>query len=123
MTTLDPSAAQVRKPTPKRPAGGNGLKERAGLIAICALCALYYSAFDIRTTPIFDDTRYYLYFSARVAQGDVPYRDFFEVKTPLSFLLGGWLHRIAGSVGAEPVLVLRAAFLPTSSTSCSRASA
>jgi hypothetical protein len=67
--------------------------------------------FDVVTAPVAWDARYYLYFSWRVASGDVPYRDFFDNKTPLSYLLGGLSFRLAALADLDGLVAARVASL------------
>jgi MFS family permease len=84
---------------------------RTALAAASLLCLFHFASFEIRRPPIIWDTRYYLYFSSRVALGDVPYRDFFENKTPLSIFVGSALYRAGRALGAEPLVAIRAGYL------------
>ncbi len=84
---------------------------RAVLLAATGLCLAHFASFEIRHAPILWDTRYYLYFSSRVALGDVPYRDFFENKTPLSIFAGALLYRAGRTFGVEPLVAIRAGYL------------
>jgi hypothetical protein len=74
------------------------------------LCLAHFLRFDVGQ-PIQWDARYYLYEAGRVAQGAVPYRDFFEMKTPLSFAVGGLVHHLARRLAADPLLAVRVASL------------
>ncbi len=72
---------------------------------------LHFLAFPFRTHALVTDVRHYVYFSARIASGDVPYRDFFDVKTPLAACLGGLLYWLGIGMGRDPVIVLRVGYL------------
>jgi hypothetical protein len=54
------------------------------------------------------DQRYYTYFAYLIAEGRVPYRDFFDNKTPLAILMGAAAHRLGSWAGVEPLLAVRA---------------
>jgi hypothetical protein len=73
--------------------------------------ALHFASFDFRRQPVFTDISFFLYFSSRIAQGGVPYLDFFENKTPLAFLAGAWLHLAGGALGVDPLYAIRVGFL------------
>ena len=88
---------------------GRGVLASAGLAA--GLCLLHFAAFDVRKQPLVWDARFYCYFAARVAAGDVPYRDFFDNKTPLAVLAGGALYQIGTRLGVDPVYTMRGGFL------------
>lgn len=75
------------------------------------LLGLHFACFEIRTTPIIWDTRFYLFFASQVAHGAVPYRDFFEIKTPLSIFAGAALFDIGQMLGIEPLLTIRVGYL------------
>ncbi|MEY4947962.1 MAG: hypothetical protein RL698_173, partial [Pseudomonadota bacterium] len=51
------------------------------------LAIAHFSSFGLGRA-VSTDIRYSVYFSARTAAGDVPHRDFFDNRTPLSTLLG-----------------------------------
>ena len=96
-------------------ADGNGMRpfwrRDPAFWGAALLCAIHFSSFDIAHTPIVWDTRFYLYYASRIAHGDVPYRDFFEFKAPLSIFVGALFHRIGLTLGIEPVVAIRCAFL------------
>jgi hypothetical protein len=77
------------------------------LLLAAAVALLRHARYDVAGDPVAWDARYYLYFSWRVAEGDVPYRDFFDNKTPLSYLLGGVAFRVADAAGLDGVVAAR----------------
>jgi hypothetical protein len=81
---------------------------RCALLAAVVLSFAHFASFEIERSPIIRDARFYTYFSSRVALGDVPYRDFFDNKTPLSIYAGAALYRAGRALGAEPILAIRA---------------
>lgn len=72
---------------------------------------LHFLAFPFRTHALVTDVRHYVYFAARIASGGVPYRDFFDVKTPLAACLGALFYRLGIGLGLDPVVVLRVGYL------------
>lgn len=80
-----------------------------GLAAL--LCALHFSVYLSPDRPLIWDSRYYTYFAARIAHGAVPYRDFFENKTPLAIYVGAALDRLAHAAGLAPLHVIRGGFM------------
>ena len=87
------------------------LPVRRALLVAVPLSLAHFASFEIRRSPIVWDMRFYLYFASRVAHGAVPYRDFFENKTPLSIFAGAVFHRIGLATGLQPVHAIRAGFL------------
>lgn len=88
-------------------------KHRCLLLA--ALLALVHLVrFDARQSPIVTDVRYYVYFAARVADGAVPHRDFFDNKTQLATFAAAGLVRAGRALGVDPLLAMRAGWLALS---------
>lgn len=83
----------------------------AGYLVAALLCAAHFTCFEILRSPLVWDMRFYTYFAGRTAAGAVPYRDYFENKTPLSIFAGALLHRLGQSLGIEPLHAIRAGFL------------
>ena len=54
-----------------------------GLVAF-AIALAHFATFDFQRAPIQVDIRYFLYFAWRITEGDTPYLDLFDPKTPLS---------------------------------------
>ena len=71
----------------------------------------HFASFDLRRQPIGTDIRFYLYYAARTADGDVPYVDFFEHKTPLAIYAGALLHKTGEVLGVDSLYVIRAGYL------------
>lgn len=94
--------------------GSQGRRSRRPLpplLVATLLSAAHFASFEIHRIPIVWDTRYYNYFAFRVASGDVPYRDFFENKTPLSIFSGALLYRAGEALGVEPLVAIRGGYL------------
>jgi hypothetical protein len=72
---------------------------------------LHFLTFPFRTHALVTDVRHYVYFAARIASGGVPYRDFFDVKTPLAASLGALFYKLGIGLGLDPVVVLRVGYL------------
>lgn len=70
------------------------------------LVIAHFSSFGLGRA-VSTDIRYSVYFSARTAAGDVPHRDFFDNRTPLSTLLGAAFLRAGAAVGADPLAAMR----------------
>jgi len=92
-----------------------GTKRRLGPVlwpaGVTGLFLLHFLSFPFREHAIVTDVRHYLYFASRVAEGAVPHRDFFELKTPLATFVGAGLHRFGRGIGVEPLLAVRAGYL------------
>jgi len=88
-----------------------GTRFRMWLLAFFVAASVHFFSFDLWRQPIFTDISFFLYFASRIAQGGVPYVDFFENKTPLAFLVGAWLHCAGDGLGIDPLYVIRAGFL------------
>ncbi len=88
-----------------------GRGEKRILLAALLFSLLHFASYDIVRQPISKDEGFYLYFAARTAAGDVPYRDFFEHKTPFSIFAGAALQRAGETAGVEPLLVIRGGYL------------
>ncbi len=87
------------------------LPARPAFLAASLLCVAHFAAFEILRSPIVWDMRFYLYYASRVVHGAVPYRDFFENKTPLSIFAGALFHWLALASGLQPIHAIRAGFL------------
>src|SRR4051794_36406472 len=85
-------------------------KHRCLLLA-ALLTLVHLARFDVARGPIVTDVRYYVYFAARMADGAVPHRDFFDNKTQLATVAGAALHRAATALGLDPLLTMRAGYL------------
>lgn len=79
--------------------------------AAVVACGLHFSLYASGSRPLLWDTRYYMYFASRIAHGAVPYRDFFENKTPLSIYVGALFDRLGHAAGVAPIHAIRAGFL------------
>jgi hypothetical protein len=88
-------------------------KHRCLLLA-ALLALVHLSRFDAAQSPIVTDVRYYVYFSARVADGAVPHRDFFDNKTQLATFAGAGLYAAGRALGIDPLLAMRAGYLALS---------
>ena len=85
-------------------------KHRCLLLA-ALLALVHLSRFDAAQSPIVTDVRYYVYFAARVADGAVPHRDFFDNKTQLTSFAGAGLVTAGRALGVDPLLAMRAGYL------------
>lgn len=85
-------------------------KHRCLLLA-ALLALVHLSRFDAAQSPIVTDVRYYVYFAARVADGAVPHRDFFDNKTQLTSFAGAGLVTAGRALGLDPLLAMRAGYL------------
>lgn len=85
-------------------------KHRCLLLA-ALLALVHLSRFDAAQSPIVTDVRYYVYFAARVADGAVPHRDFFDNKTQLTSFAGAGLVAAGRALGLDPLLAMRAGYL------------
>ncbi len=70
------------------------------------LVAAHVSSFGLGRA-ISTDVRVSAYFSALAAAGDVPHRDFFDNRTPLSTMLGAAFIRTGAPIGADPLSSMR----------------
>jgi hypothetical protein len=102
-----PAPSTVSAPTEHEP----GPHAARPVLLYLAAALLHFAAFDLRRQPIATDVGFFLYFSAETAHGAVPYRDYFEHKTPLSILTGAALHRVGEAIGIDPLHAVRAGFL------------
>jgi hypothetical protein len=84
---------------------------KLAVVAAGALCVLHFASFDITTTPLVTDVRYYVYFAWRIAEGAVPHLDFFGNKTQLAAFFGGGVMRLAREFGGDPLVAVRVSFL------------
>jgi hypothetical protein len=90
--------------------GALPFKDRCLLLA--ALLALVHLArFDVANGPIVTDVRFYVYFAARMVDGAVPHRDFFDNKTQLASAAGAVLHAAASHLGLDPLHAMRAGYV------------
>ncbi len=79
--------------------------------AIAAVVAFaHFFSFPARSHPIATDIRYYLYYSAELARGQVLYRDSFDPKGPFAPLLGAALISVGERIGIDPLLAIRLGF-------------
>lgn len=85
-------------------------KHRCLLLA-ALLVLVHLSRFDVTSGPIVTDVRYYVYFAARMADGAVPHRDFFDNKTQLATVAGAALHAAATHLGLDPLRTMRTGYL------------
>ena len=99
----------VSAPAPLANAAGSAATRRRPLACFAvaaAVLAAHLASFPL-DRPIVTDIRFSVYFASRAASGAVPYRDFFDNRTPLSTYLGALLHLIATGVGADPLIAMR----------------
>lgn len=75
-----------------------------------ALLAVHFASFGLGRA-VSTDVRYSVYFSSRAAAGDVPHRDFFDNRTPMSTMLGGAFVRAGAALGVDPLSAMRAGCL------------
>jgi hypothetical protein len=87
------------------------MRSRLETAAAIALLSAHFFSLPWTSHAIVTDVRHYLYFAQRVADGQVPYCDFFDIKTPLATAVGAVLLRAGAAFGADGLLVLRAGFL------------
>jgi len=80
-------------------------------VIAAVILAAHFSSFDAFRQPIVTDIRYYLYFAARVARGDVPHRDYFDIKMQLASFAGALLFRTGEALGLDPLYVIRIGYL------------
>jgi len=85
-------------------------KHRCLLLA-ALLTLVHLARFDVAQGPIVTDVRYYVYFAARMADGAVPHRDFFDNKTQLATAAGAALHATASALGLDPLRTMRVGYL------------
>lgn len=80
---------------------------RAAWAAIAlALVVAHFSSFGLGRA-VSTDVRYSVYFSSRAAAGEVPHRDFFDNRTPMSTMLGGGFVRVGERAGLDPLSAMR----------------
>jgi hypothetical protein len=82
----------------------------AGAWAALLATAHAFSFLDPQRAILWDQ-RYYTYFAFLIADGEVPYRDFFDNKMPLSIVMGAGAYRLAAWLGLDPLLSIRCAEL------------
>lgn len=83
-----------------------------GLLALIGGAAvLHFASFDVRNQPIYTDIGYYLYYSAEITRGAVPYVDFFEIKTPGVMFAGAILQLLGQAFGVDPLYAVRVGYL------------
>ena len=87
------------------------------LLAFLAGC-VHFASFDFRRQPIDTDVGFYLYFAGLTADGEVPYRDFFEHKTPLAIFAGAALQNVGKSLGIVPLHAVRIGYLLFMAATC-----
>jgi hypothetical protein len=81
------------------------------LLFAALLTLVHLARFDVAQGPIVTDVRYYVYFAARMADGAVPHRDFFDNKTQLATAAGAALYATATALGVDPLRTMRAGSL------------
>jgi hypothetical protein len=79
--------------------------------AAAVVLVVHFGAYPVREHPVSTDVRHFLYYAARIAQGAVPHRDFFENKPPLAFFTGAALMRVGDASDLEPLHVVRVGYL------------
>jgi hypothetical protein len=72
------------------------------------LAATHAASFLDPQRAILWDQRFYTYFAFLIASGQVPYRDFFDNKTPLAIVMGAGADRAGSMLGIDPLLAIRA---------------
>lgn len=85
-------------------------KHRCLLLA-ALLALVHLLRFDVTEGPIVTDVRYYVYFAARMADGAVPHRDFFDNKTQLATVAGAALYATGRTLGVDPLIAMRVGYL------------
>ena len=85
-------------------------KHRCLLLAVL-LTLVHLARFDVAQGPIVTDVRFYVYFAARMADGAVPHRDFFDNKTQLATAAGSALVATARALGLDPLHTMRVGYL------------
>ena len=98
------------------PRAGTHRLGRLTAAAAGLLVAFHFSSFDIASTPLVTDVRYFVYYAWQVSEGAVPHLDFFENKPQLSVFLSAGLYDLAEALGADPLLVIRAGQLALAAT-------
>ena len=93
---------------PSDPRAGAQRVGRLTAAAAGLLIVFHFSSFDIASTPLVTDVRYFVYYAWQVSEGAVPHVDFFENKPQLSVFLSAGFYDLAEALGADPLLVIRA---------------
>ncbi len=82
-----------------------------GLAGATLLSAFHFASFDVFNQALRTDVRFYVYYAWRLAEGAVPHRDLFEVKTQLAVFVGALLYDIGGWLSIEPLFAIRIGYL------------
>ncbi|MDJ0851161.1 MAG: hypothetical protein QNK04_22540 [Myxococcota bacterium] len=80
-------------------------------LAAFAISLAHFSTFEFREVSVQTDIRYFLYFAWRVSEGETPYADLFDPKTPLSMFAGAVLYRTGELLDVDPIHAVRAGYL------------
>jgi hypothetical protein len=86
-------------------------KKWAWLAPTIILAGAHYGSFGIARTPLVTDVKLYVYFAAQHAAGAVPYRDFFDIKTPLATIVGALLIHTGRFAGLDDLAAIRIGYL------------
>lgn len=79
--------------------------------ALAALISFaHFLSFPARSHPIATDIRYYVYYAAELARGQVLYRDTFDPKGPFAPMVGAALVSVGERIGLDPLLAIRCGF-------------
>lgn len=98
--------ALARATGPGRRTGASPAPAAWAAAVAAALLAAHFGSFGIGRA-VSTDVRYSVYFSSRAAAGEVPHRDFFDNRTPLSTMLGAAFVRAGAIFGADPLSSMR----------------